>query len=212
MSWTYQPSQRHSAGSQSAAATVTPNRRSTNDADRWRHASRRSSCRPSSSLEKGKEFQEITDESFPGKWQVVFFWPMDFTFICPTEIAEFGRRNADFPDRDAQVLGVQHRHPLRAPGLAQEPRRPEEPAVPDARRHQARARRARSASSTRRTAWRCARRSSSIPRASSAHVERQRPLGRPQRATRCCACSTRCRPTSSAPATGRRAKPTLEVA
>ena len=58
------------------------------------------------SLEKGKEFQTITDDTYRGKWQVVFFWPMDFTFICPTEIAEFGRRNADFADRDAQVLGA----------------------------------------------------------------------------------------------------------
>jgi peroxiredoxin (alkyl hydroperoxide reductase subunit C) len=58
------------------------------------------------SLEKGQEFQEITRESFPGKWKVVFFWPMDFTFVCPTEIAEFGRRNQDFADRDAQVLGA----------------------------------------------------------------------------------------------------------
>ncbi len=57
-------------------------------------------------LEKGKEFQEISNETYKGKWQVVFFWPMDFTFICPTEIAEFGRRNQDFVDRDAQVLGV----------------------------------------------------------------------------------------------------------
>lgn len=56
--------------------------------------------------ESGKEFQEVTDRSHPGKWRVVFFWPMDFTFICPTEIAEFGRRNKDFADRDAQVLGV----------------------------------------------------------------------------------------------------------
>ena len=57
-------------------------------------------------LEKGKEFQEITHASHPGQWKVVFLWPMDFTFVCPTEIAEFGRRNADFRDRDAQVLGA----------------------------------------------------------------------------------------------------------
>jgi peroxiredoxin (alkyl hydroperoxide reductase subunit C) len=57
-------------------------------------------------LEKGKEFQTVTHESYPGKWKVVFLWPMDFTFICPTEIAEFGKRNADFGDRDAQVLGA----------------------------------------------------------------------------------------------------------
>ena len=58
------------------------------------------------SLEKGKEFQEVTQRSFPGQWLVLFYWPMDFTFICPTEIAEFGRRNRDFQDRGAQVLGA----------------------------------------------------------------------------------------------------------
>jgi peroxiredoxin (alkyl hydroperoxide reductase subunit C) len=58
------------------------------------------------STDKGKEFEEINDREYPNKWKVVFFWPMDFTFICPTEIAEFGRRNRDFADRDAQVLGV----------------------------------------------------------------------------------------------------------
>ncbi len=58
------------------------------------------------STDDGREFQEISRTSYPGKWQVVFFWPMDFTFICPTEIAEFGKRERDFRDRDAQVLGV----------------------------------------------------------------------------------------------------------
>jgi peroxiredoxin (alkyl hydroperoxide reductase subunit C) len=57
------------------------------------------------SLDKGKEFHQITARSHPGKWLVLFSWPMDFTFICPTEIAEFSKRNADFQDRDAQVLG-----------------------------------------------------------------------------------------------------------
>ena len=58
------------------------------------------------SLEQGKEFKELSHDSHPGKWQVLFFWPMDFTFICPTEIAEFGKRNRDFADRDAQLLGA----------------------------------------------------------------------------------------------------------
>jgi lipoyl-dependent peroxiredoxin subunit C len=58
------------------------------------------------SLEKGKEFQKLGSDSYEGKWKVVFLWPMDFTFICPTEIAEFGKRNQDFLDRDAQVLGA----------------------------------------------------------------------------------------------------------
>jgi lipoyl-dependent peroxiredoxin subunit C len=57
------------------------------------------------SLEKGKEFQEISQDSYKGQWKVYFFWPMDFTFICPTEIAEFGRKEKDFRDRSAQVLG-----------------------------------------------------------------------------------------------------------
>ncbi len=58
------------------------------------------------SLEAGHEFTSITNQSYPGKWQVIFFWPMDFTFVCPTEIAEFGRRAPDFAKRGAQVLGV----------------------------------------------------------------------------------------------------------
>ncbi len=58
------------------------------------------------STEPGKEFELVTDKSYPGKWVVFFFWPMDFTFIFPTEIAEFGRMNQEFADRDAQVLGA----------------------------------------------------------------------------------------------------------
>ena len=56
-------------------------------------------------IEPGEEFAQITEANFPGKWKVYFFWPMDFTFVCPTEIAEFGRRNADFNELNAQVLG-----------------------------------------------------------------------------------------------------------
>jgi peroxiredoxin (alkyl hydroperoxide reductase subunit C) len=58
------------------------------------------------SLEKGKEFQQVTNATYAGQWLVLFYWPMDFTFICPTEIAEFGKRNPDFKDRGAQVLGA----------------------------------------------------------------------------------------------------------
>ena len=50
------------------------------------------------STNPGEEFAEITNDSHPGKWRVIFFWPMDFTFVCPTEIAEFEKR-------DAQLLG-----------------------------------------------------------------------------------------------------------
>jgi peroxiredoxin (alkyl hydroperoxide reductase subunit C) len=58
------------------------------------------------SLETGKEFRRLSPQSHDGKWKVIFLWPMDFTFVCPTEIAEFGRKNREFSDRDAQVLGV----------------------------------------------------------------------------------------------------------
>lgn len=54
----------------------------------------------------GDYFTTIGNDTYPGKWTVVFFWPKDFTFVCPTEIAEFGRLNEEFADRDAQVLGA----------------------------------------------------------------------------------------------------------
>jgi peroxiredoxin (alkyl hydroperoxide reductase subunit C) len=50
-------------------------------------------------------FETLTHESFPGKWKVIFFYPKDFTFVCPTEIAEFARLGKEFADRDAIVLG-----------------------------------------------------------------------------------------------------------
>ena len=51
-------------------------------------------------------FTDITDKSDSGKWKLVFFWPKDFTFVCPTEIAGFGKLNGDFKDRDTVVYGV----------------------------------------------------------------------------------------------------------
>lgn len=57
------------------------------------------------STEKGKTFRTITDKDYAGKWKLYFFWPKDFTFVCPTEIAGFGKLNGEFEDRDCQVLG-----------------------------------------------------------------------------------------------------------
>lgn len=57
------------------------------------------------SIEKGKEFKTITSNDLRGKWGVVFFWPLDFTFVCPTEIAEFNKELRAFKDRDTLVLG-----------------------------------------------------------------------------------------------------------
>src|SRR5262249_1485968 len=56
--------------------------------------------------EPGKEFTDLTDRTHEGKWKVVFFWPKDFTFVCPTEIAGFAKLDREFRDRDAQLLGV----------------------------------------------------------------------------------------------------------
>ena len=57
------------------------------------------------SIEKGKTFQTITDQDYAGKWKLYFFWPKDFTFVCPTEIAGFAKLNGEFQDRDTQILG-----------------------------------------------------------------------------------------------------------
>jgi lipoyl-dependent peroxiredoxin subunit C len=51
-------------------------------------------------------FSEVTNDSFKGKWLVVFFYPKDFTFVCPTEIKGFHELNGQFKDRDAQILAV----------------------------------------------------------------------------------------------------------
>ena len=58
------------------------------------------------SLEKGKEFQHISNADMEGKWTVMFWWPKDFTFVCPTEIAEFNSSFSEFEDRDTLLLGA----------------------------------------------------------------------------------------------------------
>lgn len=50
-------------------------------------------------------FETLTEASFSGQWKVIFFYPKDFTFICPTEIAEFARLAPEFADRGAVVMG-----------------------------------------------------------------------------------------------------------
>ncbi len=49
-------------------------------------------------------FVDINNDTYKGKWLVVFFYPKDFTFVCPTEITGFAKLNQAFLDRDAQVL------------------------------------------------------------------------------------------------------------
>ena len=57
------------------------------------------------SREKGKEFKTVSSADVAGKWLVFYAYPKDFTFICPTEIVEFGKRTKDLADRDAVLLG-----------------------------------------------------------------------------------------------------------
>lgn len=58
------------------------------------------------STDTATAFETFDSKSSEGKWRVVFFWPKDFTFVCPTEIAGFDRLTKAFADRDAQLLGV----------------------------------------------------------------------------------------------------------
>ena len=51
-------------------------------------------------------FNDIDNDTYKGKWTLVFFYPKDFTFVCPTEIKGFGDLNAQFKDRDCQVLAA----------------------------------------------------------------------------------------------------------
>lgn len=49
-------------------------------------------------------FEIITEESFPGKWKIIAFYPKDFTFVCPTEIVAYDALVNDFNDRDAVLM------------------------------------------------------------------------------------------------------------
>jgi len=60
------------------------------------------------SLEPGKEFSDVTSEAHikDNKWMVLFWYPKDFTFVCPTEIAEFNKNYGEFRDRDAVLYSA----------------------------------------------------------------------------------------------------------
>jgi len=51
-------------------------------------------------------FQQVNLADYRGKWVVLFFYPLDFTFVCPTEITSFSKRLADFNALNAEVLGA----------------------------------------------------------------------------------------------------------
>jgi alkyl hydroperoxide reductase subunit AhpC len=54
----------------------------------------------------GKEFKEFTLSDYRGRWVVLFFYPLDFTFVCPTEIIGFNDRYEEFKKLNAEILGA----------------------------------------------------------------------------------------------------------
>jgi len=124
-------------------------------------------------------FQHFTQGSDQGKWKLFFFWPKDFTFVCPTEIAGFGKLNGDFNDRDTVIYGVSTDSEF--VHLAWRQNRADLKTLPFAM---------------------LADTNRKLSKALGILDEDEGVAKRP----RCCACWMRCRPMSSAPATGRRAK------
>ncbi|MFQ6092020.1 MAG: peroxiredoxin [bacterium] len=54
----------------------------------------------------GKEFKEVALSDYEGKWVVLFFYPLDFTFVCPTEIIGLSERADEFRKLGAEIIGV----------------------------------------------------------------------------------------------------------
>ncbi len=59
----------------------------------------------SSGLNPGNSFKQISLEDYKGKWVVFFFYPLDFTFVCPTEIAGLGKNYDEFKKLNTEVIG-----------------------------------------------------------------------------------------------------------
>jgi peroxiredoxin (alkyl hydroperoxide reductase subunit C) len=51
-------------------------------------------------------FEELTLSSYRGQYVVLFFYPLDFTFVCPSEIIAFDKALSKFQEKNAQLLGV----------------------------------------------------------------------------------------------------------
>lgn len=54
----------------------------------------------------GGAIKEVKLSDYKGKWVVLFFYPLDFTFVCPTEITQFREHLKDFKDLGADIIGV----------------------------------------------------------------------------------------------------------
>lgn len=53
----------------------------------------------------GKDFKEIKLADFKGKWLCLYFYPLDFTFVCPTEITAFSDRHEEFKRLNCEIVG-----------------------------------------------------------------------------------------------------------
>lgn len=60
--------------------------------------------KPFKELDMDNAFISVNDKSYAGKWVIMFFYPKDFTFVCPTEIEAFAELNNEFKSRNAQIL------------------------------------------------------------------------------------------------------------
>jgi alkyl hydroperoxide reductase subunit AhpC len=58
------------------------------------------------SVEAGSEFRVVDSHELAGTWTAVFFWPLDFTYVCPTELVEFNRALREFRALGARVFGM----------------------------------------------------------------------------------------------------------
>lgn len=54
----------------------------------------------------GDQFTSVKLSDYRGKWLVLFFWPLDFTFVCPTEVTAFSRRLEEFRELGAEIVGA----------------------------------------------------------------------------------------------------------
>lgn len=54
----------------------------------------------------GQDFVRVNLDEYKGKWLVLFFYPLDFTFVCPTEITGYSKRAEEFKALNAEILGV----------------------------------------------------------------------------------------------------------
>ena len=67
-----------------------------------------SSIKPfkATAFQKGKEFFDVTDSDVKGKWAIFFFYPADFTFVCPTELEDLGKQYQTLKEMDVEVYAV----------------------------------------------------------------------------------------------------------